>query len=88
MPIPREQFDKGLSERQMRIIKFLEEHPTEAFESEEILRLESAPPTDFLEKMNVSLELGRELFMLVLRGLIERKDVGAKTYYAAKRQRA
>ena len=38
MPIPRDQFEKGIDEIEYKILKFLRENRDKAFTSEEIMR--------------------------------------------------
>ena len=91
MPIPREQFDKGLDETRYQILKFLTAHPDQAFEINEVADAIYGwgPPPDigtaFVQALGITFGIGTALDDLARQGLVNRKIIGGKTYYSIHR---
>lgn len=84
MPIPREQFDKGLGPV---ILEFLQSHRDKAFSLPEIAAaLAQAkaipPPQDPLSHLAASIEIITTLNELFSKGLVVSRPLGGITYYA------
>ena len=88
MPIPRDQFDKGLGEMGAKILKLLTEHPNEAFDLDEIAAgLGYIQPKDDFGKILLSsfaiiFGIGGELNDLVRKNLVDKKVIQGKDYYS------
>ena len=88
MPIPREQFDKGLDDTSYKVIDFLKAHPNEAFEVGEVAEGAYGPPSGSKQPGATSAEIlakskKMEFFLadLVQQGLVDKKTIGDKPYY-------
>lgn len=91
MPIPREQFDKGLDETRYKIIKFLTANPEQAYDinevGQEIYSVEL--PSDWKwaipAAIGRALAIGNALDAIVHEGLVNKKVIGGNTYYSIHR---
>ena len=92
MPIPRDQFDKGLDETRYQILKFLTARPDDAFEINELASAiyNWRPPTDFgvalLQGLASVFGIGMALDDLARQGLVDKKTIDGKTYYSIRRR--
>jgi len=88
MPIPRDQFDQGLDETRSQILKFLTEHPDQAFEVSEVAEAiygKGSPPdigTAIILGLTIAFGIGTPLDDLARKGLVQKKTIGGKTYYS------
>jgi len=91
MPIPRDQFDKGLDETRYKIIKFLTANAEKAYDisevSQEIYSVEL--PSDWKwaipTAIGRALAIGNALDALVHEGLVNKKVIGGNPYYSIHR---
>ena len=88
MPIPRDQFDKGLGEMGAKILKLLTDNPDEAFDVDEIAEgLGYQQPKADLGKILLSsfafvFGIGGALNDLVKKNLVDRRVIVGKDYFS------
>jgi PBP1b-binding outer membrane lipoprotein LpoB len=85
MPISRAQFEKGMEDLNYKIIAFLKAHSNEAFELSELTEAvfgvsASAKTTAEVAARNKKAEF--PLADFVKQGLVEKKTIGGRDYYA------
>lgn len=87
MPIPKEQFDKGLDKTEYQILQFLGENRDNAYEWTEVAQGigEWKLPTDtgrrILYSIGVALWIGGALDDLVRKGLVDKKVIDGESWY-------
>lgn len=93
MPIPRDQFDKGLDETSNQILKFLTTHPDQAFTVSEVANTiygPSSPSPDMLTVITRALAevygLSPALDDLARQGHVDKKMIKGKPYYTISRR--
>ena len=88
MPITRAQFNEGLEDLSYKVLEFLKAHFEEAFEvgevAEAVMGVSAAKSSPELAAKSKRMEFF--LADLVQKGMIDRKSIGDKTYYAIHRE--
>jgi hypothetical protein len=94
MPISREQFEKGLDNTAQRILKFLSEHPDNAYEPSEIVEAideGKLPPENSLWRGMALLSLNWQnhaiLEEMVKKGLVDKKIIKGVSWYCLHRDK-
>jgi hypothetical protein len=85
MPISRAQFEKGMEEMNYKIVAFLKAHSDEAFEAGELAEVAfgaTSPAKTTAEAAARSKKVEFPLVDLVKQGLVEKKTIGGRDYYA------
>jgi hypothetical protein len=85
MPISRAQFEKGMEDMNYKVIAFLKAHSDEAFEASELAEAvfgATSPAKTSAEISARSKKIEFPLADLVKQGLVEKKTIGGKDYYA------
>lgn len=85
MPIPRAQFEKGMEDMNYKIVAFLKAHSDEAFEAAELAEAvfgQTTPAKTTAEAAARTKKIEFPLVDLVKQGLVEKKTIGGKDYYA------
>jgi hypothetical protein len=88
MPIPRDQFDKGLDDTSYKVIDFLKAHSKEAFGVNEVTEGIFSPASGAKQPGPTSAEMlakskRMEFFLadLVQKGMVDKRSMGDKIYY-------
>lgn len=84
MPIPRDQFERGLDDADMAIVRFLERNKDKAYTAQEIAsavgyRIDIG---DSIKQKLAEIELRIRLFSLGREGYIMSRQTGIELYYA------
>ncbi len=85
MPISRAQFEKGMEDMNYKVVAFLKAHSNEAFEVSELAEAvfgATSPAKTTAEAAARSKKIEFPLVDLVKQGLVEKKTIGGKDYYA------
>lgn len=84
MPIPIDQFEKGLGTDQLKIIKLLHSNLDKAYTATELTIAigKTTAASTALERIAAQIELIEQLRKLEVKGLIRSKNVGNDVYYA------
>jgi hypothetical protein len=87
MPIPGEQFEKGLDKTKYQMLEFLKKNPDKAYRVEEIAEGigVSTKTQDFGKMLLMAVALvwgyGSTLDSMVKEGLIDKKTIDGESYY-------
>ena len=84
MPIPIDQFEKGLGADQIKIIELLDSNPDKAYSLTELAISvgKTKADTSALERISEHILLMDQITYLISKGLIRFKKVGNEIYYA------
>ena len=83
MPIPREQFDKGLDKTKYQMLDFLKKNPDSAYNLWEIVEGigVSTKPQGFVKATLIAWGFGSSLDKMADEGLIDKKIFDGESFY-------